>query len=63
MDEIDIWRAAKLMIDQRAEEAELAASLRADALLANGDVEGERIWRRIHRAIVELTKPPDGEIH
>ena len=54
IDELDIWRSAYLVIEKHGDGAELAASLRADELLANGDVEGERTWRRIYAAIVKL---------
>jgi triphosphoribosyl-dephospho-CoA synthetase len=52
--DLDIWRSAHLVIEKHGEEAELAAALRADELLAKGDVEGERTWRRILAAIVKL---------
>lgn len=52
--DLDIWRSAHLVIEKHGDEAELAASLRADELLANGDVEGEQTWRRILAAIVQL---------
>ena len=57
IDELDIWRSAHLLIEKHGDEAELAAALRADELLARGDVEGEMVWRRIRKAIIELGKP------
>ena len=37
---MDIWRAAKLLVDQRGTDAPIRAAQRADALLAAGDIEG-----------------------
>ena len=50
----DIFRAAKLLIDQHGEDAATRASLRADELLAERDTEGSAVWRRILEAIEEL---------
>ena len=54
VDDPDILRAAKLMIDQHGEEAALQAAQRADKLLKDGDLEGSVVWRRIAAAIEEL---------
>jgi hypothetical protein len=40
----DILRAAKLMIDQHGEEVALQAAQRADKLLEDGDLEGSIVW-------------------
>jgi len=43
--EIDIYRAANLIIKQRgALEAEIEAAQRADELLAAGDMDGRGVW-------------------
>jgi len=55
IDPTDIWRAANLMIELFAEKAELQAAIRADALLEEGDAEGFSVWRRISRAIRNLS--------
>src|SRR4051812_27484069 len=54
VDDPDIFRAAKLMIDQHGEEAALQAAQRADELLGDGDLEGGVFWRRIAAAVEEL---------
>ena len=54
----DIFRAAKLVIDQHGEDASLHAAQRADDLLEGGDVDGARIWHRILAAIEELRRGP-----
>src|SRR5690242_19935772 len=51
--DLDIYRAAKLMIDQYGVDAVLEAAGRADLLLEAGDMEAAAIWRRITAAIEE----------
>lgn len=50
-DEIDIYRAAKLYIDQHGDQAALQAAMQSDALLEAGDMDGAATWRKIIRAI------------
>jgi hypothetical protein len=52
----DIFRAAKLIIDQHGTEAANFAAGRADLLLEDGDLEGSAVWRRILAAIEELQR-------
>jgi hypothetical protein len=52
----DIFRAAKLLIDQDGEDAALRAAQRADELLEAGDMIGAATWRRILKAIEELRR-------
>jgi hypothetical protein len=61
--DLDIWRAANLLIWQHGDDAELAAARRADLMLERGDLEGQTVWKRIRRAIVELQAPPTGPAH
>ena len=62
VEEIDIWRAAKQMMDYYPEEPATHAARRADKALAEGDTEGFSVWCKITKAIEELarTKPKDG---
>jgi hypothetical protein len=53
--DLDIWRSANLMIQQHGDLADIEAAMRADDLLAKGDIDGQRTWMRILRAIDELT--------
>ncbi len=53
--DLDIYRAAKLLIDQHGQNAAFRAARRADALLKAGDLDGAAIWRRVVKAIHELT--------
>ena len=61
IEEPDVWRAAKLLIDLHRDEAPSHAAMRADELLADGDVEGQQIWLRILRAAEELQRQRDGD--
>ena len=64
MDDKDIWRSAKLLIDQHGADAPVHAAMRADAMLDQGDLDGQAMWRRIVRAIEELTSSaPGGAVH
>ena len=42
--------------------ASLHAESRADELLDKGDMEGRRVWLRVHEAVLELLRetPADG---
>jgi hypothetical protein len=55
-----VWRAANLLIRQRGADAETEAARLADLMLDRGDREGQLVWMRIGRAIVELQAPPVG---
>ena len=41
--ELDIWRSAKLLVDQHGADAPIRAAQRADKLLAAGDIEGRAV--------------------
>ena len=51
-----IYRSAKTLIDQHSEDAGLEAAMRADKLLAKGDMEGKRAWVWIMKAVEELQR-------
>jgi triphosphoribosyl-dephospho-CoA synthetase len=55
-EDIDIWRAAHLLVKRYGVEAAVVAAQRADELLTQGDVDGERIWKRIVAAVRELQR-------
>ena len=60
----DIYRSAKLLIDQHQDGAELHATMRADELLEAGDIEGQRTWLSILEAVKELLNlSPTGTLH
>ncbi len=54
--EIDIYRAANLLIKQHGEDAARHAAKRAVTLLEAGDMEGCRVWLNILDAIKELQR-------
>jgi hypothetical protein len=63
MEDIDIWRTAKLLVDRHGKDAELEACQRADQALGNGDIAGLRTWKKVRDAVVTLNRrqPPAGE--
>ncbi len=58
--EIDIYRSAHLVIKQHGEDAPIHAAMRADALLDKGDLDGYGVWKRILRAVRELSGAAPG---
>jgi hypothetical protein len=46
---LDIWRAANMLIRQHGTDAELEAARLADLMLDRGDVDGHLVWPRIIR--------------
>ena len=61
-DEVDIYRAAKLLLDQHGDEAAIHAAMRADDLMAVGDMEGAATWKRILAAI-DVLRSKEGPLH
>jgi hypothetical protein len=62
--EIEIWRAANLLLKRYGDKAGAEGAARADALAAAGDREGEAVWRRITQAVAQLAnKTPPGPVH
>ena len=58
--EIDIWRAANLMLKRYGEKALDESATRADQFAADGDHDGAATWRRTTNAVEQLanTVPP-----
>lgn len=58
-DEIDLYRSAKLFIDQHGDQAAPQAAMQADALLKTGDMDGAATWWKIIAAIkiLQATEP------
>ncbi len=54
---LDIWRSAKLFIDQHGADAPIRVAQRADELVVAGDIEGRAVWLRIVAAVRELAAP------
>jgi hypothetical protein len=62
--EIDIWRAAALMLRRYGDRAEELSAARVDDLTTGGDHDGAATWRRIADAVRQLVNViPAGPIH
>jgi len=60
----DIYRTANLMIKQHGEEASIHAAMKADEMLAQGNLDGKAVWMRVIEAIGELqASEPEGTLH
>jgi Family of unknown function (DUF6961) len=55
-EEIDIWRAAHFLVKRHGADAAIVVAQRADEFLAHGDVDGQRIWKRIGAVVRELQR-------
>ncbi len=54
--DLDIYRSAKLLIDQHGEDAAIHAAMQADKLAEAGDREGRAVWLKVLKAIKELQR-------
>jgi hypothetical protein len=61
--DLDIYRAANMLIGRHGNDAVIRASQRADRMLERGDRDGQIVWLRIKRAIEALQAPPSGARH
>ena len=61
--DLDIWRAAQLLIKRYGADAPVQAAQRADELLNEGNLDGVAAWKRILHAVGELQRaaPKVGE--
>ena len=59
--DLDIYRSAKILVEQHGADALIEAALKADELLDAGDFDGQAVWLRIRAAVVGLLKTDDGE--
>ncbi len=61
--DLDLWRAAQVMVKRYGKDAATEAAMRADEFLDQGIIDGQRLWMRIVQAIEELQRerPGDGE--
>lgn len=60
--ELDIWRAANVLLRDHGYDASIIAAQRYDKLLTDGDLDGMRLWKRILNAIEQLSRDRnDGE--
>ena len=60
--DLDIYRSAKVLVDQHGADAPIHAAQHADAMLDRGDMDGRAVWLRILVAVeVLLVEAPEGE--
>ena len=59
----ELWACANHFVSKHAEDAAIVAAMRADELLAEGDMEGARTFQAIVRRINELLAKPEGLVH
>ena len=61
--DLDIYRTANAIIRKHGEDADLEAALRADAMLEKGSLDGQRVWKRVLAAVMEIQRkePREGE--
>ncbi len=61
--DLDIWRAARIMVKRYGKDAATEATGRADEFLDQGNIDGQRLWMRIVQAIEEMQRerPREGE--
>ncbi len=57
-EETDIWRAADLLVKRHGADAAIVAAQRADERMAEGDLDGQMIWKRILAVVRELQRKP-----
>ncbi len=54
--DLDLWRAANVMVKRYGDGAATEAAMRADEFLDQGNIDGQRVWMRIMQAIEELQR-------
>ncbi len=54
--EIDIYRAANILVKRYGEDAALEAAQRADVMLERSDMDGYAVWKSIVRAVEEMQR-------
>ena len=54
-EEIDLYRAAKVVIDRHGDEAAIYAAMRADEFIEKGDIIAASMWKLIVAKIEELS--------
>ena len=52
--DLDIYRSANVLIKRHGQDAPIEATMRADAMLDKGDLDGAAVWKRILKAVGEL---------
>lgn len=61
LSDLDLYRAAAVLVKGYGEDAPAMAAMRADAMLEEGDLEGYEVWRGILKAVEELLRVETGD--
>ncbi len=61
-DDLDIYRSAKLLIDQHGEDAPIIAAMQADKCLEAGDLDGKAVWMGVIREWFESEEQEGAEL-
>jgi hypothetical protein len=54
--DLDIYRTASVLIREHGEDAALEAAQRADAMLEEGYLDGQRVWKRVLAAVKAIQR-------
>jgi len=57
---LDLYRTARILIDQHGDDAALEAAMKADHSLAAGNIDAANVWRGVVNAINDLASGGDG---
>ncbi len=62
--DLDIYRAANILVKRCGEDAALKAARMADVMLERGAMDGYAVWKQIVKAVEEMqrTEPAIGEV-
>lgn len=61
--EWEIWACANHYVEKHGADAPIIAAMRADELLAEGDLRGSRTFQKIVSRINELLSPPPAQLN
>lgn len=61
--ERDIWLTAGMMLQEFGSQAVIVASQRADQALATAELDHQRLWKRVVRAIAAITETEGETLH
>lgn len=59
----EVWLLAGLMLQEFGSQAVITASQRADEALDKANLDGQRLWRRVVRAITAITETEGETLH
>ncbi len=54
--DLDIYRTANVLVKHYGKDAALEAAQRADAMLEKGCLDGQRVWKRVLAAVMEIQR-------